>query len=180
MKTKIFSLLFLFLMGTAVFGKPQSSNLIPTPVPLVYIEGNEFYILDGLDLAQKENVWGYLINSRLFLKKSEERDIKNSTWDITKNIVESFTFNGKNGQLPPIKILVKRLYGDKEKQAIDATSKILRENGITASGCHGIFWCSDKYRTKDRAYILTLDGDDVVCDKDVTNLIRLAVIFPKR
>ena len=180
MKAKVFLILSLFLTGATVSGKRPSSNLISTPVPIVYLEGNEFYVIDGLDLEQKDKIWGYLLRSQLFLKKSEERDITNNTWDIAKEIVESFSYVGKNGQLPSVKILSKRRHDDKEKQAIDATAVNLRENGIRASGYHGIFWSSDKHRKKDKAYVLTLHGEKVVCDKDATNLIRLAVVFPHK
>ncbi len=126
--------------------KASHEPLILTALPIVYKRLQEFYVLSGLDMTRKDDVWGWLLPSNVLMKKekgapSEEEMM---TWHGVKSYAEAHVFNGKIGHLPYSDRLVKIWLPEIVIKA-RSTAMTLNENGIKAddesmSAC----WCAEE------------------------------------
>jgi hypothetical protein len=132
--------------------QPADTSLIKTLVPLVYKRGTEFYVLNGLDTLRKAELWGYrLPTGGVFVRKTQGgggrwQDAVSMNWFDCKMFAEEMTFEGKQGCLPPLKLFDNHFkkVRDREREAVNATAKVLKLNGIDAYGYYGHFWCADE------------------------------------
>ena len=88
----------------------METNLIETTLPLVYCKKNEFYVLNGLNLERKNELWGIDLSPNCLLSltkmlNSNDSPIKNKA-DVQK-YVKSMIFKGKYGSLPSAELLGK-------------------------------------------------------------------------
>ena len=163
--------LITILLGIAILipnGKAQfskSTNLIPTPLPIVYKEVNTFYVLNGLDTLQRDKVWG-INHGGIFIKKTSGgtgrwEDAVSANWFDIKQFAESMNLKGKKGSLPPLEEFRKSkqnvwkthkdiysgegIIGGVVREVFDLTVEILTANGIEAEFYGDFCWCSDEY-----------------------------------
>ena len=122
------------------------AGLIPTALPLVYRRGNELTVENGLNLSRKSELWGIQLLSGVMvaLTCGSGNNVSETTWGKVKKFAEKMTFNGKPGVLPSIDVL-KKHWGNEEREKYATTIAVLKENGIDADGYQGCIWCSEVY-----------------------------------
>lgn len=75
------------------------SKMIETPCSIAYKVGNNFEILNYLDLSRKDNIWGYEIKPGVIIAcKGNTLNINN--WLQAKEFAEKSQFKNKKGKLP--------------------------------------------------------------------------------
>lgn len=126
--------------------KLSHEPLIPTALPIVYKRLQEFYVLSGLDMTRKEDVWGWLLPSNIIMKKAKGADSEQDmmTWHGVKDYAESHILNGKIGHLPYSDQLLKTWLPEIVVKA-RSTAATLKENGITAEDeSMNACWCAEE------------------------------------
>lgn len=126
--------------------KVSHEPLIPTALPIVYKRLQEFYVLSGLDITCKEDVWGWLLPSNIVMKKAKGADSEEDTmsWHGVKNYAESHILNGKIGHLPYSDRLLK-IWSPEAVINARSTAAILNENGIIAEDENlNACWCAEE------------------------------------
>ncbi len=171
MRTKYFILLLgivILIPGRAALSQ-ENTNLVSTAVPLVYKKDTIFYVLNGIDTLRKSEIWGFMLNPGIFLRKTEGgagrwQDVESMNWFDCKVFAESMTFNGKTGRLPSKELLAK--YKGQEKDAIDETVNILKQHGIDAFEYAGLCWCCEEdEKDPGYAYRFSLNIGELIADK---------------
>ena len=158
------------------------SEGIKSIFPIVYKKGNDFEILPELDLARKDEVWGYEIMPGIVLarKCGCDNNVESTTWYEVKSFAESCRLNGKQGKLLSTEVLLfKQIWSRELRENIQKMDAFLCKNGIDAENdCVGIFWCSDVY-DRNTASTFSLDtGDAHLCSKTHTRSYdRVVVAF---
>lgn len=67
-----------------------------TSVPIVYLENNEFTVMQGLDFSRKDNIWGIqLSNGCLFSFRWYKR-----SWNDVEQEISKYTLNGRKCFMP--------------------------------------------------------------------------------
>ena len=126
--------------------KTSHESLVPTALPIVYKRLQEFYVLSGLDMTRKEDVWGWLLPSNIVMKKAKGADSEEDTmsWHGVKNYAECHILNGKIGHLPYSDQLIKTWIPEVVLQA-RSTVATLKENGIPAEDeSMNACWCAEE------------------------------------
>ncbi len=140
--------------------KPKSTGGIKSIFPIVYKKGNDFEILPELDLARKDEVWGYEIMPGIVLarKCGCDNNVESTTWYEVKSFAESCRLNGKQGKLLSKNVFLLEQHWSRElRENIQKMDAFLCKNGIDAEkDCVGIFWCSDVF-DRDNACTFSLD-----------------------
>ncbi len=129
--------------------KPKSTGGIKSIFPIVYKKGNDFEILPELDLARKDEVWGYEIMPGIVLarKCGCDNNVESTTWYEVKSFAESCRLNGKQGKLLSKNVFLLEQHWSRElRDNIQKMDAFLCKNGIDAENdCVGILWCSDVF-----------------------------------
>ncbi len=138
----------------------ESTGGIKSIFPIVYKKGNDFEILPYLDLARKDEVWGYEILSGIILAKKcgGDGNYETTTWDHVKSFAERCSLNGKQGELPSKEVLAK-ICGQELEENIQKMDEFLCKNGINAQKEFKatLLWCSGDFGRTDSGYV-TLKG----------------------
>lgn len=127
--------------------KPKSTGGIKSIFPIVYKKGNDFEILPELDLARKDEVWGYEVMPGIVLAKkcnAYNNGVSNS-WDNVREFAKQCRLDGKQGELPSKKVLVENWDWDLAEN-IQKMDEFLFENGIIDADVKcgtGCVWCSE-------------------------------------
>ena len=66
--------------------KAKNANFIKTPLDVVYEKDSVFYILAGLDLNRKDEVWGFKLTSGICVEKG----LRQNTWHDAKNKTKKY------------------------------------------------------------------------------------------
>ncbi len=161
--------------------KPKSTGGIKSIFPIVYKKGNDFEILPELDLARKDEVWGYEIVPGIVLAKKcgADNNVKSTTWGNVKGFAERCRLNGKQGKLPSKNVL-KQNWSQELRENIQKMDDFLCDNGIDAEEEYvGCLWCSKVVYDGDNVeYFLLDNGYDYWHIKDFDNRNdRVAVAF---
>lgn len=85
------------------------------------------------------------------------------------------TFNGKPGFLPS-KDVLKKHWGNEEREKYATTIAVLKESGIEADGYQGCIWCSEVYDCYNACFFGLRYGGKGWCPKTYINK-RIAVAF---
>ena len=176
----------------------KPANLIPTSLPLVYKQADKFYLLNGLDTLQRENVWGIALGG-IFIKNILDgtgrwQDAESSTWFDIKVFAEAMTFNGKKGRLPSLAEFLKAKLKTWEqhkntfkelKDIFNATVDILNANGIKADVFGGFCWCADECDWFGEPNLGAYSLEINLCESKITkyakrDVHRIAVYFPPK
>lgn len=160
----------------------MKTDVIGTALPLVYRRGNEFEVLNGLDLSRKDELWGIQLTSGVMvaLKCGSGNNVSKTTWEKVKRFAEKMRFEGEPGFLPSKDVLIEH-WDDTEKIRLAKTVYVLKENKIEADGYEGIIWCSDEVVPYYAYYFKLKNGDYDWGFKDTTYYgNRVAVAFRKR
>ena len=120
------------------------SNLIRTPLPLVYCKENEFTVEYGLDLNRKDELWGIQLLSGIMvsLKKGPGKDVSAVTLNNVKAFVKTKYFNGKQGYLPPKQLFDN--WNDNDRETFEATVNVVKYHGIEVDNELGWVLCSEE------------------------------------
>lgn len=157
----------------------NATSLILTELPLVYRQGNELTIEDGLNLRHKHELWGIQLLSGVMvaLKCCSVNNVLESTWEKVTKFAEQMHFNGKRGFLP-FKNALKGYWGTEEQTKLVATVEVLKENEIETDSYWGYIWCSEQY-SPSYAYHFNLNGGYYTWgSKDYTSYnTRIALAF---
>ena len=82
----------------------RDAFLVPTDLPIVYVEGTELTIKHGLDLKLKDKVWGIQLSSGIILAGdfmgTNTDGVPYSGAEILE-CAKSYTLDGKSGSVPP-------------------------------------------------------------------------------
>lgn len=159
----------------------METNLIETTLPLVYCKKNEFYVLNGLNLERKNELWGIDLSPNCLLSltkmlNSNDSPIKNKA-DVQK-YVKSMIFKGKHGSLPSAELLGK-IWNKEKRSDLKKTILVMENNGIKNIDYRGIIWCSEVFHEAPE-YSLTFsltDGKYSWCDMSVEHLSRIVIVF---
>ena len=159
--------------------KPKSTEGIKSIFPIVYKKGNDFEILPELDLARKEEVWGYEIMPGIIMAKrcGSNGSIAFNKWNSTKFFAENCMLNGKQGKMPS----QERLFANWNKEIAEkiiAMDRFLCDNGILAEKTYiGSVWCYD--HDDERGFMFSLDNGigHWVRYTSIDEDIRIAVEF---
>ena len=157
----------------------DKTGLIPTELPLVYRQGNELTVENGLDLSRRSEVWGIQLLSGVMvaLKYGSGNNVSTTTWGNVKKFAQKMTFNGKPGFLPSREAL-KEHWSNEEEAKFAATVDVLEENGIEADGYRGYIWCSEEYDPNYAFYFYLNNGNNDWIYKGTTlNNDRVALAF---
>lgn len=121
----------------------RNSSVIPTELPIAYRKGSELTIENGLDLRRKSEVWGLQLRSGLVVALTvSEKQMYDGELEM---LAYHLRFNGMPGRVPSLAALYDRMNDPnkrEEKQAFNATVKILNQNGIKADNYGGDVWCN--------------------------------------
>ena len=147
--------------------------------PIVYKKGDMFEILPELDLARKEEVWGYEIMPGIIMAKrcGSNGSIAFNKWNSTKFFAENCMLNGKQGKMPS-RELVFANWNKEIAEKIIAMDRFLCDNGILAEKTYiGSVWCYD--HDDERGFMFSLDNGigHWVRYTSIDEDIRIAVEF---
>ncbi len=160
--------------------KPKSTGGIKSIFPIVYKKGNDFEILPELDLARKDEVWGYEIVPGIVLAKKcgADNNVESTAWDNVREFAEQCRLDGKQGKLPSEKVLAEN-WSQELRENIQKMDAFLCEKGIDAETEYlGAIWCSEAF-ARNNAYIFSLNSSrGNWIDKNLnTRYDRVAVAF---
>ena len=154
--------------------KAKNANFIKTPLDVVYEKDSVFYILPGLDLNRKHEVWGFKLSSGICVEKG----LGNYSWYDAKRLAEAKVFNGTRGELPPKKLMKK--YDKRDKDKFWDTREILVKNDISAFGYVGGVWCCDQKKDKAYEFFISQNTSSAYDKNEADMFTRLAVYFPNK
>lgn len=118
----------------------RGTDVIPTKLPIVYFQRDEFFVENGLDLRCKSEVWGiHLPPFDMMVASCCESKV-----DYLDIVIHSHNlhFKGMSGELPRLSVL-KKISNPDTICDFNATVKILNQNGIKAENYGGNTWYSD-------------------------------------
>ena len=142
--------------------KEDLTGLVKTPLSLVYKRGSEFYILPGYAPNRKEELWGYALQSGVFLEIAYGKEsMESRSWYSIKGFSENMKFKGNQGRMPE-KEKIKSSWGRPERLAMEATAAILAKNGIKAQAYENkwhVIWTADGMGELYAYYFVLHSGD---------------------
>lgn len=144
-----------------LYQRIHTDEVFPTKLNLVYRQGNELMIENGLYLARKNEVWGIQLLSGVLvaLKREVKNNLVSTTWDDVYSFVRHLRCGRKSGTLPS-KYELEKYWGSKEKSLFLETVDVLRKANIDVDEYQGCLWCREEYNFN-AAYCFCLETNSI-------------------